>query len=167
MATQCAFNYVVTAHKPTNVTQSVIGNFTGSTDINLIISCASQAELASSGLLSTRVLTGCAPIAGNVPGSRYTRSRPMAYRCFLHISLRCMQQPCSRMHDLQTPMVSWLACCRESQTWASTGGSPPWSSSGHLCAPADPSSRGVAWSSTDTAPCASAGAQQGPALPLH
>lgn len=34
----CAWNYVVTAHKPTNVTQSVVGHFTSPKDINLIIS---------------------------------------------------------------------------------------------------------------------------------
>jgi DNA damage-binding protein 1 len=40
MASQqgCAFNYVVTAHKPTSVTQSIVGNFTSPTDVNLIIS---------------------------------------------------------------------------------------------------------------------------------
>jgi DNA damage-binding protein 1 len=30
------FNYVVTAHKPTAVTHSVVANFTGPNDINLI-----------------------------------------------------------------------------------------------------------------------------------
>ena len=35
----CAFNYVVTAHKPTNVTHSTVGHFTSAQDINLIISC--------------------------------------------------------------------------------------------------------------------------------
>ena len=30
------YNYVVTAHKPTAVTQSVVANFTGPNDINLI-----------------------------------------------------------------------------------------------------------------------------------
>ena len=33
-----AWNYVVTAHKPTNVTHSVVGHFTSPEDINLIIS---------------------------------------------------------------------------------------------------------------------------------
>jgi DNA damage-binding protein 1 len=31
------YNYVITAHKPTSVTQSVVGSFTGSSDVNLII----------------------------------------------------------------------------------------------------------------------------------
>ena len=34
----CAYNYVVTAHKPTNVSHSVVGKFTGPADLNLIIS---------------------------------------------------------------------------------------------------------------------------------
>jgi hypothetical protein len=31
------FNYCVTAHKPTAVIASVVGNFTGPNDVNLII----------------------------------------------------------------------------------------------------------------------------------
>ncbi|KHN28998.1 DNA damage-binding protein 1, partial [Glycine soja] len=31
------WNYVVTAHKPTNVTHSCVGNFTSPQDLNLII----------------------------------------------------------------------------------------------------------------------------------
>lgn len=31
------WNYVVTAHKPTNVTHSCVGNFTGPQELNLII----------------------------------------------------------------------------------------------------------------------------------
>lgn len=31
------WNYVVTAHKPTNVTNSCVGNFTGPQELNLII----------------------------------------------------------------------------------------------------------------------------------
>ena len=34
----CAFNYVVTAHKPTNVSISAVGHFTSPDDINLIVS---------------------------------------------------------------------------------------------------------------------------------
>lgn len=33
----CAYNYVVTAQKPTSVSHSVVGNFTGAEDLNLII----------------------------------------------------------------------------------------------------------------------------------
>ena len=33
-----AFNYVVTAHKPTAVAHSAVGHFTGPEDLNLIIS---------------------------------------------------------------------------------------------------------------------------------
>ena len=36
-ADMSAWNYVVTAHKPTNVTHSVVGNFTGPSELNLII----------------------------------------------------------------------------------------------------------------------------------
>lgn len=36
----CSYNYMVTAHKPTNVTHSAVGHFTNFQDINLIISCA-------------------------------------------------------------------------------------------------------------------------------
>lgn len=32
------YNYVVTAHKPSNVTKSVVGHFTSPTDVNLIVS---------------------------------------------------------------------------------------------------------------------------------
>ena len=34
----CAYNYVVTAHKPTSVSHSAVGHFTGPEDLNLIIS---------------------------------------------------------------------------------------------------------------------------------
>ena len=37
-AAGCAFNYVVTAHKPTNVSDSVVGHFTSPDEINLIVS---------------------------------------------------------------------------------------------------------------------------------
>ena len=33
----CRFNYVVTAHKPTAVIKSCVGNFTGPSDVNLIV----------------------------------------------------------------------------------------------------------------------------------
>ena len=33
-----AFNYVVSAHKPTSVQHSAVGHFTSATDLNLIIS---------------------------------------------------------------------------------------------------------------------------------
>jgi DNA damage-binding protein 1 len=33
----CIYNYVVTAHKPTAVTQCVVGHFTSAQDINLIL----------------------------------------------------------------------------------------------------------------------------------
>lgn len=33
----CAYNYVVSAHKPTAVRHSVVGNFTSASDLNLII----------------------------------------------------------------------------------------------------------------------------------
>lgn len=34
----CAFNYVVSAHKPTSVQHSAVGHFTSPTDLNLIVS---------------------------------------------------------------------------------------------------------------------------------
>jgi hypothetical protein len=33
----CQYNYVVSAQKPTAVTHSVVGNFTSSTDVNLVL----------------------------------------------------------------------------------------------------------------------------------
>lgn len=33
----CAYNYVVTAHKPTAVVTAVVAHFTAATDINLIV----------------------------------------------------------------------------------------------------------------------------------
>ena len=39
------YNYVVTAHKPTNVTHSVVGNFTGVNDINLIVVKCTRIEI--------------------------------------------------------------------------------------------------------------------------
>ena len=33
----CAFNYVVSAHKPTAVTHSLVGHFTAPQDLNLVI----------------------------------------------------------------------------------------------------------------------------------
>ena len=35
----CSLNYVVTAHKPTAVTHSIVGHFTSADDVNLILSC--------------------------------------------------------------------------------------------------------------------------------
>ena len=34
----CAYNYVVTAHKPSAVHHAVVGHFTSATELNLIIS---------------------------------------------------------------------------------------------------------------------------------
>ncbi|KAJ0844874.1 putative transcription factor WD40-like family [Helianthus annuus] len=39
------YNYVVTAHKPTNVTHSCVGNFTGSQELNLIIAKCTRIEI--------------------------------------------------------------------------------------------------------------------------
>jgi hypothetical protein len=39
------YNYVVTAHKPTNVTHSAVGNFTSPTHLNLIIAYPPQQNL--------------------------------------------------------------------------------------------------------------------------
>ena len=33
----CAYNYVVTANKPTVVTHSVVGNFTGTNTLDLVL----------------------------------------------------------------------------------------------------------------------------------
>lgn len=33
----CMYNYVVTAHRPTNVQLSAVGHFTSTTDLNLIL----------------------------------------------------------------------------------------------------------------------------------
>ncbi|EIE24281.1 hypothetical protein COCSUDRAFT_28729 [Coccomyxa subellipsoidea C-169] len=62
MASQqgCAFNYVVTAHKPTSVTQSIVGNFTSPTDINLIISKCTRIEIHT---LTPEGLKGVADVA--------------------------------------------------------------------------------------------------------
>eukprot|EP00966_Prymnesium_polylepis_P240241 5555660-Prymnesium_polylepis.1 len=40
-----SFNYVVTAHKPTNVTHSLTGNFTGPDELNLIVSKCTRIEV--------------------------------------------------------------------------------------------------------------------------
>lgn len=39
------WNYVVTAHKPTNVTRSAVGNFTSPTELNLIIAKCTRIEI--------------------------------------------------------------------------------------------------------------------------
>ncbi|PNX77747.1 DNA damage-binding protein 1-like [Trifolium pratense] len=39
------WNYVVTAHKPTNVTHSCVGNFTSPQDLNLIIAKCTRIEI--------------------------------------------------------------------------------------------------------------------------
>ncbi len=39
------YNYVVTAHKPTNVTHSCVGNFTGVDDINLVVVKCTRIEI--------------------------------------------------------------------------------------------------------------------------
>ena len=40
-----AHNYVVTAHKPTAVNEAVVGNFTGPTDLNLVIAKNTRLEI--------------------------------------------------------------------------------------------------------------------------
>ena len=44
--TGCAYNYVVTANKPTNVSASVCGHFTSRSDLNLILACVPQRCMA-------------------------------------------------------------------------------------------------------------------------
>eukprot|EP00889_Picochlorum_renovo_P004265 jgi/Picre1/31295/NNA_006648.t1 len=44
-AISCAYNYILTAHKPTSVTQSAVGSFTGSSDVNLIVAKSSRLEI--------------------------------------------------------------------------------------------------------------------------
>lgn len=44
----CTMNYVVTAHKPTAVTHSVVGHFTSATDLNLVVACVPQPPSAES-----------------------------------------------------------------------------------------------------------------------
>ncbi|KAF3778186.1 hypothetical protein EJ110_NYTH43946 [Nymphaea thermarum] len=39
------WNYVVTAHKPTNVTHSCVGNFTSPQELNLIIAKCTRIEI--------------------------------------------------------------------------------------------------------------------------
>jgi DNA damage-binding protein 1 len=39
------WNYVVTAHKPTNVTHSCVGNFTNPQELNLIIAKCTRIEI--------------------------------------------------------------------------------------------------------------------------
>ncbi|CAL5227828.1 g10856 [Coccomyxa viridis] len=55
-----AWNYVVTAHKPTNVTHSVVGHFTSPKDINLIISKCTRIEIHT---LSPEGLKGVVDVA--------------------------------------------------------------------------------------------------------
>ena len=40
-----SYNYVVTAHKPTNITHSLVCHFTGPHDINLIVSKCTRLEV--------------------------------------------------------------------------------------------------------------------------
>ncbi|KAJ1622354.1 hypothetical protein T492DRAFT_326446 [Pavlovales sp. CCMP2436] len=40
-----SYHYVVTAHKPTNVTHAVVGNFTAPNDVNLIVCKSTRLEL--------------------------------------------------------------------------------------------------------------------------
>ena len=42
-----SYNYVVTAHKPTNVTHALTGNFMGPDEINLIVSKCTRIEVHS------------------------------------------------------------------------------------------------------------------------
>lgn len=67
-----AFNYVVTAQKPTNVSRSVVGNFTSADDINLIISKSTRLEIHT---LSAEGLKGVAdvPIFGRISALRLFR----------------------------------------------------------------------------------------------
>ncbi|KAK9791627.1 hypothetical protein WJX73_005132 [Symbiochloris irregularis] len=44
-AAGCGLNYVVTAHRPTNISGSVVGHFTGPDDINLIVSKCTRIEI--------------------------------------------------------------------------------------------------------------------------
>ena len=71
----CAFNYVVTAHKPTNVTHSTVGHFTSAQDINLIISC--------------------------VPAQLHPHSYPSTNAKLFEVSRRCAQE----MHAYRNPQA--------------------------------------------------------------
>lgn len=49
----CNYNYVVTAHKPTAVTQAAVGSFTGISDVNLIVAYVSTARVFSITVMKT------------------------------------------------------------------------------------------------------------------
>ena len=57
-------NYVVTAHRPTNVTHSLTAQFTGPTDMNLIIAKCTRIEVSEHGtppraLRAARIVVHC------------------------------------------------------------------------------------------------------------
>ncbi|KAG2483888.1 hypothetical protein HYH03_017282 [Edaphochlamys debaryana] len=75
-ASGCHF-YVVTAHKPTAVTHSVVASFTGPNDINLITACCTRLEIRT---LGTGGLTPVldVPIYGNISSLQVFRPRDCA-----------------------------------------------------------------------------------------
>lgn len=56
----CAYNYVVSAHKPTAVRHSVVGNFTSASDLNLIIRYRHAAFVACASSLPAWTYTDAA-----------------------------------------------------------------------------------------------------------
>lgn len=65
------WNYVVTAHKPTNVTHSCVGNFTAPQELNLIIAYASLSSSSSTVRVFTLVSLICSFVSGNALVSKY------------------------------------------------------------------------------------------------
>ena len=75
----CAFNYVVTAHKPTNVTHSTVGHFTSAQDINLIISCVDPIHRKltwSCPSTKAKLFDACEHCAQEVHSHRNTQAHP-------------------------------------------------------------------------------------------
>lgn len=70
----CAYNYVVTAHKPTSVSHSAVGHFTAPEDLNLIISKSTRLEIHK---LTPQGLQGCldVPIFGRISVVKLFRPR--------------------------------------------------------------------------------------------
>lgn len=70
----CAYNYVVSAHKPTAVRHSAVGNFTSASDLNLIIRYTHAAFRRSpiERLVMLTVLVDSALFAAKLLGLRST-----------------------------------------------------------------------------------------------
>ena len=117
--TMTIWNYVVTAHKPTNVTHSCVGNFTSPQDLNLIIAYLlilfpfPRVPFFSFIFISTYLPFHFVFLPGNARASRFTCFLPKACRFFLYSisQATCFNHFYLNMHFLDFVVFCFRRMC--------------------------------------------------------